>query len=279
MLKRHIDLRIEDYVAAVSGEDFFSHEIVGGDLSSGLILLCDHARNGLPSKYDDLGLPQTEFQRHIAFDIGVEGVTRKLAARLGVPALMTHFSRLLIDPNRGLDDPTLVMRVSDGAVVPGNALIGESEKQSRIERYYAPYHRTIDEVIDRAQASGIVPALLSIHSFTAHWKGVPRPWDAGVLWDGDDRRFSDPLISGLRGEPQLVVGDNEPYSGGLPGDTMDMHGTRRGLAHALLEIRQDLIADTPGIDEWSERLAGLLPGIMTNPALHSEPVIMRNRDE
>src|SRR5690606_28432034 len=87
---------------------FAPFEAIEGDRTKGLVLLADHAGRALPDEYGDLGLPAAEFDRHIAYDIGVENVTRRLAARLGVPAVMARFSRLLIDPNRGEDDPTLI---------------------------------------------------------------------------------------------------------------------------------------------------------------------------
>ena len=251
-------------------DGFVSHEVVGGDLSKGLILICDHARNGFPEKYGTLGLPQSELRRHIAYDIGVDGLTRQLAKQLGVPAVLTRFSRLLIDPNRGLDDPTLIMRLSDGFVVPGNAEIDEDERRHRIAAYYQPYHDEINSIIDEALESGVVPALLSIHSFTPMWKGTPRPWHAGLLWDERDRRFSDAMIEALRTDPYLVVGDNEPYRGGLPGDSVEVHGTRRGIANALLEVRQDLIGHDAGVEEWCARLAQILPGIIELPQLHKQ---------
>ncbi len=238
-----------------------SHEVIAGDPGAGLVLVCDHARNDIPDEYDNLGLPPGELERHIAFDIGVEGVTRGLAHRLGVPAVLAGFSRLLIDPNRGLDDPTLIMRLSDGAVVPGNAAIDEGERHRRVERYFRPYDEAVGQMIARSVASGRAPAILSVHSFTPVWKGVPRPWDIGVLWV-EDNRFAAPLLAALAQDPQLVVGDNEPYSGGLAGDTMDRHATAKGLPDALIEIRQDLIADQAGIDEWVDRLAGLLPPVL-----------------
>jgi predicted N-formylglutamate amidohydrolase len=272
MLKQSSNTITCDHVPYQADDGFVSHVVVPGDLSKGVILLCDHARNTLPPAYGDLGLPASEFTRHIAFDIGVEAITLGLAERLGLPALTTRYSRLLIDPNRGLEDPTLIMKISDGAIVPGNAHISDEERQLRIERYYNPYHDAITQMIAQVFDAGIVPALLSIHSFTAHWKGVLRPWHAGVLWDYSDRRMSDPLIAGLRCDRSLVVGDNEPYSGGLPGDTMNRHGTKRGLAHALLEIRQDLIAHQRGIDEWTDRLADILPDIVALPVLHRAPL-------
>ena len=242
-------------------------EIVDGDIQRGLILLCDHATNILPAEYGTLGLSEQQLSRHIAYDIGVEQVTRELAELLGVPAVLSRFSRLLIDPNRGLDDPTLVMRLSDGAVVPGNAAIDQLEIDRRVRDYYLPYDGAVRETIDRSLALDVVPALLSIHSFTPVWRGSPRPWHAGVLWDSDDR-FVRPLIAALASDAELVVGDNEPYSGELEGDMMNRQGTKRGLAHALLEIRQDLIAGPSGATAWAERLATILPDIIAGDELH-----------
>jgi predicted N-formylglutamate amidohydrolase len=171
--------------------------------------------------------------------------------------VLSRFSRLLIDPNRGLDDPTLIMRLSDGAVVPGNARIGPEERRRRIERFYRPYDDAIRAAIEAAGAAGRPPVILSVHSFTPVWRGRPRPWHAGVLWDADPR-FAERLIHALGADPALVVGDNEPYHGALKGDTLYRHATRRGLAHALLEVRQDLIADPAGVDAWADRVGAIV---------------------
>ncbi len=229
-------------------------ERIAGDPGCGLLLLCDHASNAVPDDID-LGLPATEMARHIAYDIGAAAVTRALAARLGAPALLTTFSRLVIDPNRGRDDPTLVMRLSDGAVVPGNARIDAAGVAARLARFHDPYDAAIRAALDAATRPS---ALVTIHSFTPVWRGLPRPWHAGILWDRD-ARLAAPLVAGLRADPaRLCVGDNEPYGGGLPGDTIDRHATARGLENALVEIRQDLIADAPGQEAWAARFASLL---------------------
>lgn len=228
-------------------------EQISGDPHSGLLILCDHAGNAVPRAYGNLGLPPAEFERHIAYDIGVRALTFALADALGAPAVLSTFSRLLIDPNRGEDDPTLIMRLSDGAVVPGNARHDAAERERRLAAYHRPYHAAIAERIDAAIAAGYPPAILSVHSFTPVWRGVPRPWHAGVLWDRDPR-FALPLLDCLRAEPDLVVGDNEPYDGALKNDCMYRHGTARGLAHALLEVRQDLIGNAAGVAAWAARL-------------------------
>ena len=234
--------------------------VIEGNLSNNLLIISDHARNTVPEKYRQLGLPASEFERHIAYDIGAEALTRKLAAKLQAPAVYSKFSRLLIDPNRGVDDPTLIMKISDGALVPGNVDIDEKERQHRIDTYYQPYHDAITAMIDAALAQGKKPVILSIHSFTPAWKGVPRPWHAGVLWEYDNS-FAGPLIDRLAADRSLVIGENEPYSGGIPGDSVDKHAYHRDIPAALIEIRQDLICDKSGVDEWAERLAQILPQI------------------
>ena len=241
-------------IAAVEAEAF---EIVGGAADAGMVIVADHASNRVAADYDRLGLSEAALARHIAWDIGVEPLARLLAARLGVPAVLSRFSRLVIDANRGDDDPTLVMRLSDGAVVPGNARIDRREVERRIERWWRPYDTAIRDTIDGCFAAGRAPIVFSLHSFTPVWRGVPRPWHCGVLWDRDPR-LAGLLLDRLSGEPTLVVGDNEPYHGALAGDTMYRHGTRRGLAHAILEVRQDLIADAAGVAEWAERLVPIL---------------------
>jgi len=260
--------RQTDNVGAPDSPDgFAAFETVPGSVETGWLILCDHARNTLPAEYGDLGLPPEEFERHIAYDIGAEGVTRRLAAQLGAPAVLSRFSRLLIDPNRGADDPTLVMRLSDGAVVPGNARVDEQEKARRIRNYYEPYHRAVTAAIESAIEAGHPPAIVSIHSFTPLWRGVRRPWEIGMLWDTDPR-LAVPMIEMFRHDPLLTVGDNEPYSGKLRGDTMFTHGTCRGLAHSLVELRQDLIAEEPGQAEWAGRLADVLTALAGTEGLH-----------
>lgn len=240
-------------------------EVLPGTRDRRLLILCDHASNALPPVYGTLGLPETEFQRHIAYDIGAAGLTRGLAASLGANAVLSGYSRLLIDPNRGPDDPTLVMRLSDGSLIPGNARIGADEIAARMRAYYAPYHAAITGLIDEMLDRGDVPVIVSIHSFTPSWKGVPRRWQAALLWDKDPR-LAAPLIDGLKSEG-LVVGDNEPYDGALENDTMYRHGTLRGLPHALIEVRQDLISGIEGQAEWAERFARILKAVLPNPAL------------
>lgn len=237
-------------------------EWIRRDGDPSLLLLCDHASNAIPPDLGTLGLGPADLSRHIAYDVGARGVTLALADLFEAPAILSRVSRLVIDPNRGEDDPTLVMRLYDGSVIPGNRHADAAEIERRLETWYRPYHRSVEAAIDSSLAQGIEPRIVSIHSFTPQLRGrAPRPWHVGVLWDEDDR-IARPLIERLRAEDELVVGDNEPYSGRLRGDTLWRHGTSRGLPHALIEVRNDLIEDRAGQLAWSELLARCLADVL-----------------
>lgn len=246
--------------------DFPPIETLDGHPDSGLILLCDHASNALPAEYGTLGLAPAELERHIGYDIGVRNVTHLLSAHLQAPALLTRYSRLLIDPNRGADDPTLVMRLSDGALVPGNARIGHEEIARRLQRFYRPYHDAIADLVNAKLERGIVPVIFAVHSFTPVWRGVARPWHVTLLWD-KDARIARPMIEAFSRDPALVVGDNEPYDGALEGDTLYQHATLRGLPNALIEVRQDLIGTPEGAEDWARRIARVLSPLIVDPTV------------
>jgi predicted N-formylglutamate amidohydrolase len=265
-----LDTRLQEDLGVQEELGAKPYRVIEGDAGTGLLILCDHAENTIPEAYDMLGLKAQDLHRHIAYDLGAVAVAEGLAKALGAPAILARFSRLLIDPNRGLDDPTLVMQISDGLIVPGNVGLGPEEIQARIERYYLPYHRAIERAIETAVALGKPPIIVSVHSFTQAWKGTPRPWAVGVLWDKDPR-LALPLLAALRAIPGIEVGDNAPYSGQLRGDTLYRHGTARGLAHALVEVRQDLILGPETQAEWATRLAQVMRKVLsdTGSALHA----------
>ena len=231
-----------------------SFEIYEAARASRIVVLCDHATNRVPDEVGGtLGLSEADMDRHIAYDIGALSVSRHLADLWDAPCASSDFSRLVIDPNRGEDDPTLVMRLYDGSIIPTNRSVDEDEVARRIELFHRPYHQAVAGLV----AARDKPVLISIHSFTPQLNGRPkRPWHVGVLYAAD-RRLADPLLARMR-ETDLEVGDNEPYSGHLPGDTMDHHALRHGHAHVLIEIRNDLIEDLSGQKEWAERLAPII---------------------
>lgn len=232
------------------------YHIEGANRRSRWVITCDHASNRVPDDVagGDLGLPPEDMERHIAYDIGAAGVSRRLGEMLDAPVILSDFSRLVIDPNRGEDDPTLLMKIYDGSIIPANRHADADEIERRLACYHRPYHRAVGALI----ASRENPVILAIHSFTPHFVGrPPRPWHVGVLYAGDSR-LALPLIARLNAEPDLCVGDNQPYSGHLPGDSLDRHGVQTGLPHVLVEVRNDLIRTPEQQAAWGERLAPML---------------------
>ncbi len=261
------ELRLDICVQDDLGEK--PYRTIEGDARLGLLILCDHAQNRIPDGYHDLGLRHEDLHRHMAVDLGAEGVAEMLATMVGAPAVLSRFSRLLIDPNRGLDDPTLIMQLSDGLMVPGNVGLSAEQMEARLDQFYRPYHAAVERAVDAGIAAGKPPVIVSIHSFTQAWKGKPRPWAAAVLWDKDPR-MPVPLIEALRTIPDVEIGDNEPYSGQLKGDTLYRHATSRGLAHALIEVRQDLILSEEGQGIWAAHLARTIADVLNAaPGLHT----------
>lgn len=221
-----------------------------------MLFVCDHASNRVPKAYGTLGLEEGAFAAHIAYDIGAAQVTRALAGAYGAPAVLAGWSRLLIDLNRGADDPTLVMKLSDGRIIPGNRNADDAEVEKRIDLFYRPYHAAIASQIAALRDAGVIPTIISMHSFTPVWKGFQRPWEVGVLWDKDGR-LAHPLMAALA-RAGFTVGDNEPYKGELEGDCMYMHGSLNGLPHVLIEIRQDLIATPDAAAKFAARLKPII---------------------
>jgi predicted N-formylglutamate amidohydrolase len=226
------------------------------------LLLCDHAGHRVPQRLGDLGLPPGELRRHIGWDIGAAPLTYHIARLLDAPAVLCHISRLVMDVNRPPRHPTAMPVVSDGTRIPANRDLSDEEGRRRLFGSFVPYHRAIARRLARFRREGVSPVLIAVHSFTSTMAGLARPWHIGVL-ASDDRRLADPLLEALRAEPDLVVGDNEPYSGrDEVGFTMRYHAERGGLPHVMLEVRQDLIAGEAGARAWAERLVPPLRAAM-----------------
>jgi predicted N-formylglutamate amidohydrolase len=235
-----------------------------------LVLFCDHAGRAFPKALGTLGLAHRELDQHIAWDIGIAGLGKRLARSLDAPFFMTAYSRLVIDCNRHLDDPTSVPQESDRIAVPGNRGLSAQQRRQRQDEIFRPYHAALAGEIEGRILARRVPVIVSLHSFTPVMNGFQRPWHVGVLWN-NDARLPVPLMRRLAEEPDLVVGDNEPYSGrDGHGYSIKVHAEALGLAHALLEIRQDLIADEVGQERWAGILHRVLKDVLDNPALHEQ---------
>ncbi len=234
-------------------------EIIGEARSGALVISCDHASNRVPDEVNNgsLGLSQADMERHIAYDVGAAGVSRHLAQMLDAPLILSRFSRLVIDPNRGEDDPTLVMQLYDGTIIPANRALSDAELVARLEALHHPYHAAFAKLM----AARENPILIAIHSFTAQLEGRPkRPWEVGVLFVKEDQRLSTPLIDLLRTEGDICVGINQPYDGHLPGDSVERHALLQNRPNILIELRNDLIRADAQQRQWAERLAPLITG-------------------
>jgi len=234
-----------------------------------LLVLCDHAGRRVPPVVGPLGVSEANLARHIGWDIGAAAVTRALVARLGGTGILDHVSRLVIDPNRRPRTVTSIPAVSDGCVIPGNQHLPKAEVDRRIRDYFLPYHRTIARRIASFRRRGQVPVLIAVHSFTPHLNGEDRPWQVGVLWRGD-ARLAAPALATLNARGDLVVGDNQPYSGLREfGFTVTFHGQRTRLPHVMFELRQDEIAGADGATRYAGILGDCLERPLADPAVHA----------
>jgi predicted N-formylglutamate amidohydrolase len=215
-----------------------------------------------------LGLAADDRYAHVAWDIGAAEVTRGLARRLGCPAVLAGISRLVIDCNRQPGDPGSIPANSCGVPVPGNVGIDDAEADARAERWFWPYHHEIGTVLAHLLRRGRVPAMVSVHSFTPCMGTAARPWHVGVL-SNRDLRMAEPVIRALRARPDLVVGDNQPYSARELNYTLDTHAGAAGLPHVSFEIRQDLLADSAGCERWADLLAEVLRPVLADAALRN----------
>ncbi len=241
--------------------------VLNADAKAPILLLCDHASRRFPASLGDMGLDPPARRCHLALDIGARALTAMLADSLSVTAVLCEYSRLVVDCNRQLLDPGAFLEFGDGIVIPGNRNLSREQKAARAESIYWPYHYAVEEEIKRLESFGTPLAVLAIHSFTPVLNGRCRPWHVGILWD-TDRRLSDVFLKELR-EADLLVGDNEPYSGKAPQDfTIDHHAEANGLPHVGIEVRQDLIDDEAGVAEIGELLVRI---IRTIPDKISEP--------
>lgn len=247
-------------------------ESLDGGEEAKVLLVCDHASAVIPPELRELGLAASERLCHVAWDIGAAEVTRRLARRLGCPAVLSGISRLVIDCNRQPGDPSSIPACSCTVAIPGNAAMDEAEPPRRAERWFWPYHKEIGDRIGQLWRHGHAPAVIAIHSFTPRIAGgAPRPWHVGVLWNRDPR-MAIPLLAALAARQDLVVGDNQPYSGREINYTLDTHAGAAGLPNVSFEIRQDLLADEAGCECWAEILAEALAPVLADSGLYRAEV-------
>lgn len=248
----------------IGPEDPPAFEVINAAATTPLLLVCDHASAAIPAKLQNLGLDAAALRQHIAYDIGAADLTRRLADVLAAPAVLSGYSRLLIDCNRQPGDPQSILGESDGIFIPGNQGLTSNEQEARVEAFFRPYHQAIDAAFARLRRIGPEPVFFSIHTFTPTLGGADRFWDIAVLWNRDPR-VAVPLLDSLRRDGTLRVGDNEPYSGREIAYTLNLHAGSAGLPNAAIEVRQDHCETEAELTFWTRLLADALERILAMP--------------
>jgi len=257
---------IETLAPLLGPDDPAPYEIINPDGTAQTLLICDHASRRIPISLGDMGLPTEEFNRHIAYDIGAEAITRILSKSLDAVAVIAGYSRLVLDVNRPPGHPESIPEVSDGTRVPANQELSEAEMDRRVCALHDPYHEGVSHALGHLWNRGGAPALFSVHSFTPDYADEDRPWDVGVLWKHDPR-LAVPIMEKFRARG-MIVGDNEPYSALDMAFTIDSHAGSAGLASIVLEIRQDQVNTDEGIERWADILHDDLGSVMQMPGLY-----------
>jgi predicted N-formylglutamate amidohydrolase len=228
---------------------------------SPFLLTCDHYGRLVPRALGDLGVSASEWERHIAWDIGIGGVTTRLADALSAHMIAQRYSRLVIDCNRPPGAQSSIPILSEATRIAGNEEISQAAKEARRVEIFQPYHDRIGAILDARAQSKQPTILLAMHSFTPVYAGVARPWHIGTLYNRD-RRLAKILLDLLHAEGDLVAGDNQPYAASDATDyCIPVHAEPRGLIHCGIEIRQDLIADETAQREWAERLTRIFHAV------------------
>ncbi len=235
---------------------------------SPVLLVADHASPFIPAAMNQLGLADWVVERHVAWDIGSDKLACFLADELDAQAVLAGFSRLIVDPNRKLEDPSAFVEISDGIAIPGNIGLNEEQKALRIQSFFKPYHDKITSRLNHFSANGIVPAMIAVHTCSPVFDQIVRPWHIGIMWDTDPR-IPVPLMQCLEQMDGICIGDNEPYSGRHPHDfTIDHHAEPTGLPHVGIEVRQDLVSTEDGARKWAAILAEALAEILSDKRLY-----------
>lgn len=243
------------------------------EAATSCVIICDHAGQNFPSALGQLGIADEDKQKHITYDIGTEDIGLYLSEKMDATAYIAHYSRLVADVNRSPLRPDFAPEVSDNHIIPGNRDMSDAERQARINEIYTPYQEAVGTGLQRRLDNGQTPLCLSIHSFTPEMDGVKRPWEIAILWSADDE-LAPLMIEALRrNNPDLTIGDNEPYSLKIGGgrdysNTVEMQATARGVPSLIVEFRQDLVATPEGARKYADIFYESLMDVLENTDLY-----------
>ena len=257
-----------DISALLEADELPAYDILNAGGDPRIILTCEHAGDVVPRKLNLLGMIPDDYKCHYAVDIGVRDVTRYLSGMLNAPAILGNYSRLVVDLNRAVDHPTTFAPVGEGKPVPGNIDISDADKARRIREIYEPYHQTLTGIIDRVISTGIIPVIISVHSYTPKFFAFARPWEIGFL-HSDDSRLSDALIGYFR-RLGYTVGDNEPYDHRIVrGSSINRHAGLRRLPHTMVEFRNNMISNDKDAFFWAKLFADGLQEVLEDTAMRT----------
>jgi len=259
----------DDHLTSAGGAGAHGHRLLSADETpsfveerpqgrSNFVIAVDHASARIPRRLGDLGLPRSELQRHIAWDIGALAVARRVSAALDATLVAQNYSRLVIDCNRDPRVPSSIPQSSESVPIPGNIGLSAGHIAARRAEIFDPYHDHLRALLDNRQAAGRRTILVAQHTMTDVFNGMRREMHGAVLYNRD-RRFAGLVLEALRREPGLLIADNQPYFVSDATDyTIPHHGEARQLPHVEIEIRQDLVPGDAGQAAWAERIAGAL---------------------
>ncbi|MCF8479631.1 MAG: N-formylglutamate amidohydrolase [Rhodospirillum sp.] len=253
----------------LSGDELPAFTVLNGESTRPVLFLCDHASNAIPKSLGSLGLGSAELADHIAWDIGAAALTRLLADRFEACAVLTNYSRLVVDCNRPPGEPTAIPPVSDGVPVPGNQDLPEAEAVRRTEELFWPYHHEITGRLAHLWRQGRPPVVICIHSCAPTMDGFHRPWHIGLMYDHDDRVTKGMLTALARLRPDAVLGENQPYSGKDIGFTINTHAEPAGLPNLGVEFRQDLVRTAEGVADLGGLFGDALEDVLSVEALYT----------
>lgn len=239
--------------------------------SAPVLIVCDHASNRVPKALNNVGLSKADLEKHIAWDPGTENIGRYMSEKLDAAAFFATYSRIVVDVNRGERSPECMREVSDHVQVPGNKGLSAAQKRQRLDEIFWPYHRALTGQIKNYLKKGIVPVIVSLHSFTPEMDGFKRPWHIGVLWNKEEE-IARRVVENLRAQnPGMVVGENEPYTlkqANLSKNTIKTHAEDTGLPYVIVEFRQDLVATKRDALKWGRIFLEALAPILMDEGLY-----------
>lgn len=230
-------------------------EVTNPDGADRVVLVCEHASCFIPSVFADLGLSGQALRSHAAWDPGALPVAEELAHRLNAPLVLSRVSRLVYDCNRPPNAPDAMPARSEVFDIPGNQTLSEADREARVAQYYAPFRQLLQKTLDARPNAAIV----TIHSFTPVYNGMPRDFDIGVLHDSD-ARFADAMLGITDQQDRYDVRRNAPYG---PEDgvthTLKAHALPQQRLNVMIEMRNDLIATRTDQTAMADQFAGWIP--------------------